>query len=270
MSTDIGATRLGHINLLVADHNTAVTHYRRLFDAEFFMFMFVPEVASTNTLGVIGDTCIELFAPYGSDSVLGRSLTKQGPGAFALEFTVEDYEQARAAVLAHGLRITSEEAPHYFWIHPADLGGLSIELSPAQFAGDPRAEAGWCTDRWANSQLGIIGLRSISVEVTKPAAEVAAQLHNLCAAKITDEGTVSGRDFVEVQIAGETLRLLSPHPQTSTRGKINSLDFAVRSLDTVSQWARACGVPVVEVPGGNRLALPAELNLGTRVEFVQA
>ncbi|MDV7241635.1 MULTISPECIES: VOC family protein [Rhodococcus] len=270
MSTDIGATRLGHLNVLVADHNTAVAHYRRLFDTEFFLFMHVPDVASTNTLGVIGDTCIELFAPYHADSVLGRNLAKQGPGAFAIEFTVADYEQAREAVLAHGLRITAADAPHYLWIHPADLGGLSIELSPAQFRGDPRAETGWSTDRWADGPLGIVGLRSISIEVTAPAAEVAAQLHSLCAAKVTDEGTVSGRDFVEVQIAGETFRLLSPSPQGASRGKMASLDFTVRNLDAVHQWARTCGVPVVEAAGGARLALPAELNLGTRIEFVQA
>lgn len=270
VNTDIGATRLGHVNLLVADHNEAVTHYRRLFDVEFFLFMYVPEVSSTNTLGVLGDTCLELFAPYHADSVLGRNLAKQGPGAFALEFTVADYEQAREAVLAHGLRITSEDAPHYFWIHPADVGGIAIELCPAQFPNDPRAEPGWSTDRWANSPLGIIGLRSVSIEVTQPADEVAAQLHSLCAAKITDEGTVSGREFVEVQIAGETFRLISPTPSGSPRGTISSLDFTVRNLNAVHAWARACGVPVVEAAGGERLALPAELNLGTRIEFVQA
>lgn len=270
MSSDIGATRLGHVNLLVADHNTAVEHYRRMFDVDFFLFMFVPEVTSTNTLGVIGDTCIELFAPYDSESMLGRNLAKRGPGAFALELTVSDYEQAREAVLAHGLRITSEDAPHYFWIHPADLGGISVELSPALFAGDPRAEAGWSTDRWADSPLGIVGLHSISIEVTQPAAQVAEILRSLCAAKIVDDGTVSGRDFVEIQVAGETFRLISPPPSGASRGAIRSLDFAVRDLDTVHEWARACAVPVVEVAGGDRLALPPELNLGTRVEFVQA
>ena len=270
VSADIGATRLGHINLLVADHNGAVAHCRRLFDADFFLFMYVPEVSSTNTLGVIGDTCIELFAPYHADSVLGRSLTKQGPGAFALEFTVGDYEQAREAVLAHGLRITSEDAPHYLWIHPADIGGLSIELSPAQFAGDPRAESGWSTDRWAEGPLGILGLRSVSIEVTKPATEVAEQLQSLCAAKITDEGSVSGRSFVEVQIAGENFRLISPGSSGPTRGAIRSLDFAVRDLKAVREWARTCGVPVTEGADAARLALPAELNLGTRIEFVQA
>ncbi|WP_337110440.1 VOC family protein [Prescottella equi] len=270
MSTDIGATRLGHVNLLVADHNETVAHYRRLFDTEFFLFMYVPEVASTNTLGLIGDTCIELFAPYDSGSVLGRSLAKQGPGAFAIEFTVADYEQAREAVLAHGLRITSEDAPGYFWIHPADVGGISIELSPAQFPDDPRAESGWSTDRWADSPLGICGLRSITLEVTKPAAEVAEQLRSLCAAKITDEGTVSGRSFVEVQIAGENFRLISPSSSGSSRGAIRSLDFAVRDLNAVHEWACTCGVPVTEGADGARLALPAELNLGTRIEFVQA
>ena len=64
MSNPVGVTRLGHVNIVVPDHNAAVCHWRRLFDTEFFLCMYVPEVTAVNTLGVIGDTCIELFAPW--------------------------------------------------------------------------------------------------------------------------------------------------------------------------------------------------------------
>jgi hypothetical protein len=42
----------------------------------------------------------------------------------------------------------------------------------------------------------------------------------------------------------------------------------VADLADVRRWARAVGVPVVTVAEG-RLAVPEQLNLGTRVEFVQ-
>ena len=74
MSNPVGVTRLGHVNIVVPDHNAAVCHWRRLFDTEFFLCMYVPEVTAVNTLGVIGDTCIELFAPWGTESMLGRTL----------------------------------------------------------------------------------------------------------------------------------------------------------------------------------------------------
>jgi hypothetical protein len=101
-----GVTRLGHVNILAADHNAAMEHWRRLFDAEFFLFMYVPEVTSVNSLGVIGDTCLEFFAPWDAGSMLGQSLARRGPGPFAIEFTVADYDRAAQAVTERGARIT--------------------------------------------------------------------------------------------------------------------------------------------------------------------
>jgi hypothetical protein len=49
---------------------------------------------------------------------------------------------------------------------------------------------------------------------------------------------------------------------------VASIDFSVADLAAVRRWARTVGVPVVETADG-RLALPEELNLGTRVEFAQ-
>ena len=269
MSNVVGVTRLGHVNIVVPDHNAAVCHWRRLFDTEFFHFMYVPEVAAVNTLGVIGDTCIELFAPWTTESMLGRTLTRRGPGLFAIEFTVESYDQAEQAIREHGLRITQADPQRYFWVHPADLGGVSVEFSPALFAGDPRDEPGWPAGRWAKGPLGITGLGSLSLNVTEPAATVARRFSELFGARPVADGSAGGRDFVEVQVAGDTFRLLSPSGEGDTRGGVASIDFLVNALADVPRWARAAGVPVAPA-GQGRLALPAQLNLGSRVEFVQS
>ena len=83
-----------------------------------------------------------------------------------------------------------------------------------------------------------------------------------------DAGNVGDREFTEVRIAGDSYRLLSPPAHGAARGGLASIDFAVADLADVRRWARAVGVPVVTVAEG-RLALPGQLNLGTRVEFVQ-
>ena len=46
MTNAVGVTRLGHVNIVASDHNAAVEHWRRLFDAEFFLAMYVPEQAT--------------------------------------------------------------------------------------------------------------------------------------------------------------------------------------------------------------------------------
>lgn len=269
MSNVVGVTRLGHVNIVVPDHNAAVCHWRRLFDTEFFLCMYVPEVTAVNTLGVIGDTCIELFAPWTAESMLGRTLARRGPGLFAIEFTVESYDRAEQAIREHGLRITQADPQRYFWVHPADLGGVSVEFSPALFAGDPRAGPGWPAGRWAKGPLGITGLGSLSLNVTEPAATVARRFSELFGAQPVAEGSAGGRDFVEVQVAGDTFRLLSPSGEGNTRGGVASIDFLVSDLADVHRWARAAGVPVAAA-GQGRLALPGQLNLGSRVEFVQS
>ncbi len=269
VSNPVGVTRLGHVNIVVPDHNAAVCHWRRLFDTEFFLCMYVPEVTAVNTLGVIGDTCIELFAPWTTESMLGRTLARRGPGLFAIEFTVENYDRAEQAIREHGLRITQADPQRYFWVHPADLGGVSVEFSPALFTGDPRDEPGWPAGRWARGPLGIMGLRSLSLNVTEPAATVAQRFSELFGARPVADGSAGGRDFVEVQVAGDTFRLLSPSGEGNTRGGVASIDFLVNDLADVHHWARAAGVPVAAVDEG-RLALPEHLSLGSRVEFVQS
>jgi len=268
VSNPVGVTRLGHVNIVVPDHNAAVCHWRRLFDTEFFLCMYVPEVTAVNTLGVIGDTCIELFAPWSAESMLGRTLARRGPGLFAIEFTVESYDRAERAIRERGLRVTQADPQRYFWVHPADLGGISVEFSPALFTGDPRDEPGWPAGRWAKGPLGITGLRSLSLNVTEPAATVARRFGELFGARAVADGSAGGRDFVEVEIAGDTFRLLSPPGQGDTRGGVASIDFLVADLADVHRWARGAGVPVVAA-GEGRLALPEQLNLGSRVEFVQ-
>jgi hypothetical protein len=267
MTNAVGVTRLGHLNIVVPDHNGAVAHWRRLFDAEFFLFMYVPEQATVNNLAVIGDTCIELFAPWEAQSLLGSTLTRRGPGVFAIEFTVQDYHQAERAITDRGLRVTHADRGAYFWVHPADLGGISMEFCPAHFQDDPRDSPGWSTDRWAKGPLGITGLHSVSLNVTEPAQVVAGRLSELLGAEVVDAGSAGGRDFTEVRIAGDTYRLLSPPASGTARGGVASVDFAVADLADVRRWARDVGVPVVAADGG-RLALPEQLNLGTRVEFV--
>jgi methylmalonyl-CoA/ethylmalonyl-CoA epimerase len=268
VSNPVGVTRLGHVNIVVPDHNAAVCHWRRLFDTEFFLCMYVPEVTAVNSLGVIGDTCIELFAPWTAESMLGRTLARRGPGLFAIEFTVECYDRAEQAIRDRGLRVTQADPQRYFWVHPADLGGISVEFSPALFKGDPRDEAGWPAGRWASGPLGITGLRSLSLNVTEPAAAVARRFSELFGARVIADGSAGGRDFVEVEVAGDIFRLLSPSGDGNTRGGVASIDFGVADLAGVHRWARGVGVPVV-VAGEGRLALPEQLNLGCRVEFVQ-
>jgi hypothetical protein len=264
----VGVTRLGHVNIVVPDYHAAIEHWRRLFDAEFFLFMHVPAVQAANTLCVVGDTCVELFWPWDADCMLGRTLARRGPGTFAFEFTVADYDRARQAIADRGLRITQEDSPSYFWVHPADLGGVVVEFSPALFHDDPRDAPGWSTDRWAKGPLGITGLRSVSVSLTQPAAQVAEQFGELFGARVTSSGSAGGRDFTEIEMAGDTYRLLSPPASGTAAPGVTSIDFAVSSLADVRTWAKTVGVPLAIVDSG-RLALPREMNIGTRIEFVQ-
>ncbi len=81
-----------------------------------------------------GDVRIELVAPLGPDTPVGRYLEKHGPGIHHLALAVDDCAEAVAAAEAAGLRMV-DRAPRagahgtrIAFVHPAATGGVLTEL----------------------------------------------------------------------------------------------------------------------------------------------
>src|SRR6195952_4078808 len=77
---------------------------------------------------------IQLLAPSGPSSTIGRFLDRNGPGLQQLAYRVTDVEAVSASLRARGLRLlydtprpgTAGSRIHF--LHPKDTGGVLVEL----------------------------------------------------------------------------------------------------------------------------------------------
>ncbi len=123
-----------HLGFAVTDLDEAVATYRRLFDAILEHRDAVPEQGVDAASLLVGPSRIELLAPTGDDTPVGRFLAKRGPGMHHVAYEVEsvgtalaDLEQAGAELIDHvprrglfGLEVA--------FVHPDAVHGVLTEV----------------------------------------------------------------------------------------------------------------------------------------------
>ena len=82
----------------------------------------------------VGDGHIELLAPLGPDTPVGKFIAKKGPGIHHVAYAVEDIDAALEQVKAAGLQLIDEEPrtgirrSRVAFIHPAATGSVLTEI----------------------------------------------------------------------------------------------------------------------------------------------
>ena len=87
----------------------------------------------------VGAGHVELLAPLGPDTPVGRYLERRGPGLHHVAYAVEDIETVLDQLRAAGLRLI-DEAPRVgirnsrvAFVHPGAVGGVLTEIvQPAE------------------------------------------------------------------------------------------------------------------------------------------
>jgi methylmalonyl-CoA/ethylmalonyl-CoA epimerase len=83
----------------------------------------------------VGESRVELLEPMSEDSAVAKFLDKRGPGIHHLCFEVDDIEAELARIRSLGLRVLGNapspgaHGSRVAFIHPADTGGVLIELN---------------------------------------------------------------------------------------------------------------------------------------------
>ena len=87
----------------------------------------------------VGDGHVELLAPLGPETPVGRYLAKKGPGLHHVAYAVEDIEAELDRLRDAGLRLIDETPrvgirnSRVAFVHPAAVGGVLTELvQPAE------------------------------------------------------------------------------------------------------------------------------------------
>ncbi len=158
---DPAVVGVDHVGIAVADLEQAVAfHVETLGMTELHRElnddMGVAEVmlgaAGTGSTGEPGRTQIQLLAPLGPDSPIGRFLDRSGPGIQHLAYRVRNVEDAARVLRKKGLRLLYDAAKpgtrgsRINFVHPKDAGGVLIELVESAAADRPLSSGGSALD----------------------------------------------------------------------------------------------------------------------------
>lgn len=123
-----------HVGIAVDDLDAAVARYVALFGATVEHRERVDEQGVEAASLHVGGSRIELLAPTGPDTPVGRFLAKRGPGMHHVAFEVEDVAAELARLKADGVELIDEEPRRGMFglqvafVHPEATGGVLAEF----------------------------------------------------------------------------------------------------------------------------------------------
>jgi methylmalonyl-CoA/ethylmalonyl-CoA epimerase len=133
--------RIDHVGVAVEDMDGALALYRDALGMPLAHRETVEEQGVDAALLDVGDGHVELLAPLGPDTPVGKYLAKKGPGIHHVAYAVEDIDAELARLREAGLRLIDETPrvgirnSRVAFVHPAAVGGVLTEIvQPAEGA----------------------------------------------------------------------------------------------------------------------------------------
>ena len=128
------ARGIHHVGLAVTDLDEAVATYVRLFGGTLEHRELVPDQGVEAASVLVGASRIELLAPTGEDTPVGRFLARRGPGVHHLAYEVEDVAAALDSLAAEGVELI-DTVPRrglfglqVAFVHPDAVHGVLTEV----------------------------------------------------------------------------------------------------------------------------------------------
>lgn len=123
-----------HLGVAVTDLDEAVSTYIRLFGGTLEHRDLVEDQGVEAASVLVGASRIELLAPLGEDTPVGRFLAKRGPGIHHVAYEVANVGAALSELAANGAELI-DTAPRLglfglqvAFVHPAAVHGVLTEV----------------------------------------------------------------------------------------------------------------------------------------------
>jgi methylmalonyl-CoA epimerase len=126
--------RIDHIGVAVAEIEPALELYRDRLQLDLAHREVVQEQGVEAVLLDVGENHVELLAPLGDDTPVGRFLAKNGPGLHHVAYQVDDIDRTLDALRAAGLKLIDEQprtgirGSRVAFLHPRSTGGVLTEI----------------------------------------------------------------------------------------------------------------------------------------------
>lgn len=125
---------LDHVAIAVSDLDAALAGYRSRYGVVPLYREVVEDQGVEEAMIPLGGSFIQLLAPLGPETPVGRFLGRRGEGLHHVAYAVASIEAALDHLRAQGARLIDEQprlgggGARIAFVHPADLAGTLIEL----------------------------------------------------------------------------------------------------------------------------------------------
>jgi len=126
--------RIDHIGVAVEDIDAAIALYGESFEMELAHRETVESQGVEAVLLDVGEGHVELLAPLGPDTPVGKYLAKNGPGLHHVAYAVDDIDAALKGIAAAGIQLIDSEPrvgirdSRVAFLHPRSTGGVLTEI----------------------------------------------------------------------------------------------------------------------------------------------
>jgi methylmalonyl-CoA epimerase len=126
--------RIDHIGVAVEDVDAAIALYQDSFGMELAHRETVESQGVEAVLLDVGDGHVELLAPLGPDTPVGKFMAKNGAGLHHVAYAVDDIGAALEKLAAAGLGLIDTEPrvgirdSRVAFLHPRSTGGVLTEI----------------------------------------------------------------------------------------------------------------------------------------------
>ena len=131
--------RIDHIGVAVEDLDAALALYEGTLGMPLVHRETVTEQGVEAVLLDVGDGHVELLAPLGPDTPVGKFLAKKGPGLHHVAYAVADIEATLASLKVAGVALIDEtprvgsRQSRVAFVHPKSTGSVLTEIvQPAE------------------------------------------------------------------------------------------------------------------------------------------
>jgi len=123
-----------HLGVAVADLDEAISTYERLFGARLEGRDELSEQGVIAASLLLGDGRVELVAPTGEETHVGRFLARRGPGMHHVALETDDIEATLLRLVGEGAQLVDETPRRGLFglevafVHPSAVHGVLTEV----------------------------------------------------------------------------------------------------------------------------------------------
>lgn len=126
--------RIDHIGVAVSDLESSIALFTGAFNMPLVHREVVSEQGVEAVLLDVGEGHVELLAPLGEDTPVGKFLAKRGPGLHHVAYQVGDVAAELERLREQGVRLIDEQPrvgirdSRVAFLHPSATGGVLTEI----------------------------------------------------------------------------------------------------------------------------------------------